>query len=186
MREERIDHLRDLGALLHHIRGAVHAFEKEGFYFRYRVHHRGAELHNRRTKMANIFDALWIGIGQCGPRLVYDIGDHRAKYAAQGLMAATIRVERGYKRSTSASASRTNGRWEISVSRNNPAPQSVMQIVIVIGDVIGQSGNLRLGTGKCVQVQVVALRIAAKAHREAARGPGRYAWRSPQGFPKLG
>jgi hypothetical protein len=91
--------------------------------------------------------------------------DHRADQGADGLVDQPSPLQAGIApRQSGDHRPDQRQRFEV-VEIEQPGAQSVVDIVVVVGDIVGQRGDLGLGTGERVEFEVVA--------RVVFPGPGR-------------
>ena len=134
-------------------------------------------------------DGVGVGRRQRGDAAA-GLGQHvdhqRVDHPADRLVAQPRRrhVQAGAPRG-SRSASPTTGRCARSRRLEQPGAQAVIEIVAVIGDVVGQVGDLRLGRGEGARARAGGSR-RIRRRRAAACAAGRCAWPGPRASPRSG
>ena len=83
------------------------------------------------------------------------ITDHHTKHTAQGLVAAPISFKIGIGRVDFCIGLTNNRKSHYVGISKQPCPQTIVQIVVIIGDIVRQRCGLRLSTCMGVQFQIV-------------------------------
>ncbi len=108
------------------------------------------------------------GRGESSPRFLERILDHGADETADRLMDQAPRFERRI-----AAAQAFDGRRDMRhgieiVERKNARAQAVVEIVIVVGDVVREGGDLRFGAGEGIELEIVQRVVFRGARRDLA------------------
>ena len=120
---------------------------------------------------ADIIGAKGVKRGQFRPRIADHILDQDTEEPAQRLMAAAIIVEIGIGRINGNKAAIQNRQLRQFIAREELGPKPIMQIVMIISDIIGNGGHLRLGAGmgRELQINLLAGRSQRPRDRRAHR-----------------
>ncbi len=137
-------------------RMSVHAFEKKPLDRGHLMTERNGKGDDRMVEMPDGFGRCRMGLGDAHPRFAERIADHGTNQAAdkfagkaRGLDARMLGADRR--------TGRTDERQAVEIVQSEkPGAQPVVEIVRVVGDIVGKCRDLRLGAGKRVEFEIVA------------------------------
>ena len=118
------------------------------------------------------------------PRARFDqhVVDHIADLVADQLGQQPVGVDFGVERADLGPAPRDQGHGEQFFEAEQAGAQAVVDVVIVVGDVVGDRGDLRLEARPARQIER-EFGIDRLAAPSPARRPGHYAWRALRASP---
>ncbi|PAV72329.1 hypothetical protein WR25_08953 [Diploscapter pachys] len=109
--------------------------------------HRRREATQRLARCAHVIDGGDARRGDAPARFLDQVVDHHADLAAHQLMRQPARRDVGEARTRRIPAARDDRHREQLVERQQPGAQAVVDVVVVVSDIVGDRGDLRLQAG---------------------------------------
>ena len=127
--------------------------EQKSLHLAFCLRHGRREPHQRGAVLANVLRAFGRGAGDPRPRLVDGVLDEAGYDAARQFVDHSLPFETGIKsRDFGQQAAGETDAGDV-VQFEQAGAQPIVDVVSVVGDVVGDRGRLRLGAGKERQLQ---------------------------------
>ena len=141
---------------LNHAGRAVHAGKQKGADFLQVRPERRGKPHHRRARCPHIFNPLRIKCRNQPAAFADNIRNHHPEHPAQGLVTAPVTAQIGIERIHLGVTIANDRQGADVIIGEQFCTKSVLQVMVIIGNIVGQGRNLRLGTGIGFQLQIVA------------------------------
>src|SRR5438093_6582604 len=143
-------------AHLHNAAMAVHPFVEKGFERSIVVPHLSGEGDDWRAQRPDLAGRFHLACGEARLRLANQVSDHPVDQPSDRFM-DQARVLYPWISCGDSLKNRTDQRYLGEIGdRKQPGAQTVVDVVVVVGDVVGERGDLRLRTRELVEGEVVA------------------------------
>ncbi|MPL73151.1 Iron-sulfur cluster insertion protein ErpA [bioreactor metagenome] len=153
-REQPVHHRRHTLPLRHHARRAIHALKQEHLHHLQALVERLREADDRPVHGADVVDAARLQTGEPVLRHRDHVLDHHPKDPPQRLVPAPRRLEPGIEPVDLGKALAHHRQLAQVVLGEEPGAQPVVQVVVVIGTIVGHRRHLRLGRGVGLELEI--------------------------------